>query len=120
MNKKVAKFSLQGIQLILEPKMDKAQLNVSCHSVPPYLLLLFDDMRQLCVGNTRIQLTLHQGGSLIVFDVAKVPALGDFDIFGEALEASQREKYLHSPEQINYNCALKKMVYDIHVLFSKL
>lgn len=50
-----------------------------------YLLLPFNDMRQLGVGDPRVQLTLHESRSLVVFDVSQVSTLRHFDVFGKAL-----------------------------------
>lgn len=46
----------------------------------PYLLLLFDDDRELRVWNARVELTAHQCGSLIIFDIAHIFCLGYLDI----------------------------------------
>lgn len=46
----------------------------------PYLLLLLDDDRELCIWNAGIELTAHQCGPLIIFDVAHVFDLGYLDI----------------------------------------
>ena len=53
--------------------------------VEHYLFLPFDDVRQLGVGDSGIELALHQGGALVVLDVTKVTALGHFDVFGKTL-----------------------------------
>ena len=50
-----------------------------------HLFLFLDDVGQLCVGDSGIQLTLHQRRSFIVLDVAQIAALGHLDVFGEAL-----------------------------------
>ena len=50
-----------------------------------YLFLSFNDMRELSVGDSRVQLALHQGRSLVVFDVSQVSTLRHFDVFGKAL-----------------------------------
>lgn len=50
-----------------------------------HLFLPFDDVRQLRVGDSGIELTFHQGGPFVVFDVAEVATLWHFDVFGEAL-----------------------------------
>lgn len=50
-----------------------------------YLLLSFNDMRELGVGDPRVQLALHEGRSLVVFDVSQVSTLRHFDVFGKAL-----------------------------------
>lgn len=50
-----------------------------------YLLLSFNDVRKLRVGDSGIQLTLHQGCSFVVFDIAQVSALGHFNVFGKPL-----------------------------------
>lgn len=50
-----------------------------------YLLLSFNDMRELSVGDPRVQLTLHESRSLVVFDVSQVSTLRHFDVFGKAL-----------------------------------
>lgn len=50
-----------------------------------YLLLSFNDMRELGVRDPRVQLALHQGGSFVVFDVSQVSTLRHFDVFGKAL-----------------------------------
>lgn len=54
-----------------------------------HLLLLFDDVGQLRVGDPGIQLTLHQCCTLIVLNVAQVAALGNLDVLGEALGSGQ-------------------------------
>lgn len=50
-----------------------------------YLLLSFNDMRELGVGDPRVQLALHECRSLVVFDVSQVSTLRHFDVFGKAL-----------------------------------
>lgn len=55
----------------------------------PYLLLLLDDDRELCIWNTGVELTAHQCGSLIIFDVAHVFSLGYLDILGKTLQLEQ-------------------------------
>lgn len=51
-----------------------------------YLLLSLNDVRQLGVRDSRVQLTLHEGGSFVVFDVSQVATLGHFDVFGKSLQ----------------------------------
>lgn len=55
-----------------------------------YLLLSFNDVRELRVRDPWVELTLHEGGSLVVFDVAQVPSFRDFDVFGEALRGHNK------------------------------
>lgn len=47
---------------------------------PTHLLLLLDDNRELCVGDAGVELTAHECGSFIVFDVAHVLCFGNFDV----------------------------------------
>lgn len=47
-------------------------------------------MRELGVGDPRVELALHEGGPLVVFDVSQVAALRHLDVFGEALRGSER------------------------------
>lgn len=54
---------------------------------PAYLLLPLDDVRELGVGDPGVQLALHEGRPLVVFDVSQVAALRHLDVFGEALRA---------------------------------
>lgn len=49
------------------------------------LLLSFYDVRQLGVGDPRVQLALHQRRPLVIFDVSQVAALRHFDVFGKTL-----------------------------------
>ena len=42
-------------------------------------------MRELSVGDSWVQLALHEGRSLVVFDVSQVSTLRHFDVFGKAL-----------------------------------
>lgn len=53
-----------------------------------YLLLSFNDVRELRVGDPRVQLTLHEGRPLVVFDVSQVATLRHFDVFGKALRGT--------------------------------
>lgn len=55
-----------------------------------YLLLLFDDVGKLSIGDAGVQLALHQGCPLVVLDVAQVAALGDLDVLREALGGEER------------------------------
>lgn len=54
-----------------------------------HLLLPLDDVRELGVGDPRVQLALHEGRPLVVFDVSQVAALRHLDVFGEALRGSK-------------------------------
>lgn len=42
-------------------------------------------MRELGVGDPRVQLTLHQRRPLVIFDVSQVAAFRHFDVFGKTL-----------------------------------
>lgn len=53
-----------------------------------YLLLPFNDVRELRVGDPGVQLTLHEGRPLVVFDVAQVATLRHFNVFGKALRGA--------------------------------
>lgn len=52
----------------------------------PHFLLLLDDDRELGVGNAGVELAAHEGGALVVFDVAHIFGLGDLDVLGKTLE----------------------------------
>lgn len=68
-----------------------------------HLFLPLDDVRQLCVGDSGIELTLHEGGALIVLDVTKVTALGHFDVFGKTLQEQSKwtlAKHSHQTNEI--------------------
>lgn len=49
------------------------------------LLLSFYDVRELGVGDPRVQLTFHQRRPLVIFDVSQVAAFRHFDVFGKPL-----------------------------------
>lgn len=51
-----------------------------------HLLLLFNDDRELCVWDLRVQFTSHQSGSFIILDVANIFGFRYFDFFGETLQ----------------------------------
>lgn len=55
-----------------------------------HLFLPLDDVRQLCVGDSGIELTFHQRGSFVILNVAEVATLWHFDVFGEALGLNVR------------------------------
>lgn len=55
-----------------------------------YLLLSLNDMRELGVRDPGVQLTLHEGRSLVVFDVSQVATLRHFDVFGKALRGKSK------------------------------
>lgn len=55
-----------------------------------YLLLPFDDVRELGIGDPRVQLALHEGRPLVVFDVSQVSTLRHFDVFGKALQGKKK------------------------------
>lgn len=55
-----------------------------------HLLLSFDDVRELGVGDPRVQLTLHQRRPLVIFDVSQVAAFRHFDVFGKTLRGGKR------------------------------
>lgn len=55
-----------------------------------HLLLPLDDVRELRVGDPGVQLALHEGRPLVVFDVSQVAALRHLDVFGEALRGRKR------------------------------
>lgn len=54
--------------------------------MPPHFLLLLDDDRELGVGNAGVELAAHEGGALVVLDVAHVFGLGNLDVLGKTLE----------------------------------
>lgn len=62
------------------------------------LLLPFNDVRQLRVGDPRVQLALHQGRPLVVLDVSQVATLRHFDVFGEALGRKEGIKHRNGVE----------------------
>lgn len=47
-------------------------------------------MRELGVGDPRVQLTLHQRRPLVIFDVSQVAAFRHFDVFGKTLIEEKR------------------------------
>lgn len=47
-------------------------------------------MRELGVGDPRVQLTLHQRRPLVIFDVSQVAAFRHFDVFGKTLRGGKR------------------------------
>lgn len=47
-------------------------------------------MRQLGIGDPRVQLTLHESRALVVFDVSQVSTLRHFDVFGKALREKNK------------------------------
>lgn len=51
----------------------------------PDLLLSFYDVRELGVGDPRVQLAFHQRRPLVIFDVSQVAAFRHFDVFGKPL-----------------------------------
>lgn len=55
-----------------------------------YLFLPFNDMRQLSVGDSGVQLALHEGRSFVVFDVSEVTTFRHFDVFGKALRGKNK------------------------------
>lgn len=59
-----------------------------------YLLLSFNDMRKLGIRDSRVQFALHEGRSLVVFDVSKVSTLRHFDVFGKALRREKEKKLI--------------------------
>lgn len=59
---------------------------------PAHLLLPLDDVRELRVGDARVQLALHERRALVVFDVAQVAALRHLDVLGEALRRPGRKQ----------------------------
>lgn len=58
--------------------------------MPPHFLLLLDDDRELGVGNAGVELAAHEGGALVVLDVAHVFGLGNLDVLGKTLEMGWR------------------------------
>jgi len=50
-----------------------------------YLLLFADGGGEFCVADAWVELTAHQRGSLVVFDVAQVRRLGQLDLLTETL-----------------------------------
>lgn len=56
-----------------------------------HLLLLFNDDRELCVWDLRVQLTSHQSGTFIILDVADIFGFRYFDFFGETLQGKSVE-----------------------------
>lgn len=64
-----------------------------------HLLLLFNDDRELCVWDLRIQLTSHQSGTFIILDVSDIFGFRNFDFFGETLQGKSI--------QLSGSCATK-------------
>lgn len=55
------------------------------------LLLSFYDVRELGVGDPRVQLTFHQCRPLVIFDVSQVAAFRHFDVFGKPLTGGGKD-----------------------------
>lgn len=51
-------------------------------------------MRKLSIRDSRVQFALHEGRSLVVFDVSKVSTLRHFDVFGKALRREKEKKFI--------------------------
>lgn len=51
-------------------------------------------MRKLGIRDSRVQFALHEGRSLVVFDVSKVSTLRHFDVFGKALRREKEKKFI--------------------------
>lgn len=59
--------------------------NVFGHGGDIHLLLSLDDVREFSVGDSWIELALHQSSPLVILNIAQVAALWYLNIFGEAL-----------------------------------
>lgn len=70
------------------------------------LLLPFYDVRELGVGDPRVQLALHERRPLVIFDVSQVAAFRHFDVFGKTLRGKKKKSQREQPEEIGVAVAV--------------
>lgn len=69
------------------------------------LLLSFYDVRELGVGDPRVQLALHERRPLVIFDVSQVAAFRHFDVFGKTLRGGKRSQREEPEEHRCHSCS---------------
>lgn len=75
------------------------------HPRATYLFLSFYDVRELGVGDPRVQLTLHERRPLVIFDVSQVAAFRHFDVFGKTLRGGKRSQREGPEEHRWHGCS---------------